>query len=182
MKFLEKDLEDIIFENLQEPILVKKLNNKGLDVSYPHYSARQLRIGNYGIADLVLCKRTLSQKFNHTLRNKGNRIFLPHIFDITVIELKKDLVDVSTLIQGARYIKGISQYLRYRKCDLNNYRFFLKLIGNKIDLGEWIYLFDYFGDSLNAYVEAYEYKMDLDGIVFQSKDLANYSLRDEGFE
>ena len=51
MKFLEKDLEEIIFETSN-----KELNERGLFVYGKKY--RQLRIGNYGVADLVVVDRT----------------------------------------------------------------------------------------------------------------------------
>ena len=52
MKFLEKDLEDIIFEAPRE-----ELAKRGLHIEGKMY--RQLRIGNYGIADLVTIQRPI---------------------------------------------------------------------------------------------------------------------------
>jgi hypothetical protein len=46
MKFLEKDLEEIIFNSCKI-----KLCNRGLTL--PEKIKRQVRIGNYGVADLI---------------------------------------------------------------------------------------------------------------------------------
>ena len=50
MKFLEKDLEQIIYESSN-----KLLREKGLNIRGKKY--RQLRIGNYGIADIISVRR-----------------------------------------------------------------------------------------------------------------------------
>ena len=50
MKFLEKDLEEIIWDAYKNDKL-SLINNRGLFIN--GLIKRQLRIGNYGIADLV---------------------------------------------------------------------------------------------------------------------------------
>jgi hypothetical protein len=50
MNFLEKNLEDIIFETHEN-----KLRDRGLEISGK--KLRQLRIGNYGIADMITYTR-----------------------------------------------------------------------------------------------------------------------------
>ncbi len=108
MKFLERDLEDIICNATDE-----QLNNLGLPIGGKRY--RQLKIGNYGIADLITVSRS------------------NHVIEITVYELKKGPISYNALGQAARYKKGIEEYLsKYRNIDrviLVN----MVLIGDEID-------------------------------------------------
>ena len=59
MRFLEKDLEQIIHESGMD-----QLNERGLPIDGKMF--RQMRIGNYGIADLITVTRpmyeTIDQK------------------------------------------------------------------------------------------------------------------------
>ena len=95
MKFLEKDLEDIIWES--DNI---KLRKRGLSIN--GIKKRQLKIGNYGIADLVTCYKSIND-FNNGLI-------------VTVYELKKEKAGISAFLQALRYCKGIK--LIYRKGNL----------------------------------------------------------------
>ena len=82
MKFLEKNLEDIIFETDNE-----KLQERGLDIRGKKF--RQLRLSHYGIADIVTVSR------------------IGQSLQIDIFELKKDVITVDTLLQALRYIEGI---------------------------------------------------------------------------
>ena len=97
MDFFEKDLEEIIFNADKE-----KLRKKGLDVYGKLY--RQLRIGNYGVADLVEVRK--SYKEDDYAKNK----YIP-ILIITIYELKKDIVGISAFFQSINYLKGIMSYM-----------------------------------------------------------------------
>jgi len=92
MKFLEKDLEQIIYEADND-----SLNEKGLLVTGKCY--RQLRIGNYGVADLVYVDMP---KYCKSARMHMNG-------KITIVELKKDKVSVSSFFQALNYVKGIHE-------------------------------------------------------------------------
>lgn len=154
MRFLEKDLEEIIFTSCKE-----ELGNKGIQI--PKLLFRQLRIGKYGIADFVGFDRARKT--------------------ITVYELKQDNVSVSAFIQGIRYVKGIKQFLSKRKlwrlyhCNIN-----LILVGRKIDLtSDIVYLPDIISIYMNFELKLLTYSYDLDGITFTEH--RDYSLMDEGF-
>lgn len=159
MEFLEKNLEDIIFETPTE-----NLDDRGLYVLGKRY--RQLRIGNYGIADMV----TMSREY----------INYPHttysILHITVYELKKNKLDENTLCQASRYVKGIKRYIKQRNIFNNcSVEFKIVLVGKTFNLNNsFVYLAD-FVDNVEIYT--YEYKFN--GINFI--DHSGWYLKDEGF-
>jgi hypothetical protein len=173
MKFLEKDLEQIIFEADKN-----RLINRGINLFGNQF--RQLRIGNYGVADLVYVKRP----YYHTYFNdhcKG---------EITIVELKQKKISISAFLQALNYAKGIRRYLEKNKESASNFfNFRIVLIGSEIDLNSSvIYLNDFFklkdkeyliNDDFETIVELYTYKYDFDGIFFKEEN--NYSLVKELF-
>jgi hypothetical protein len=171
MKFLEKDLEEIIFLSDRD-----KLSDKGLTDYGKFY--RQLRIGNYGISDLVSVRRP----FYHSGMKKFSK------GHITVYEVKKDKVSVSAFFQALGYLKGIKTYLEKRNKD-HLFNFEICLIGKELDLLSSVCylpsLFDYdnsdteieLQSSTTVSVYTYEYK--IDGLEFSSCE--NYNLRRKGF-
>jgi len=178
MDFLEKDLEEIIYLSDKDALSDKGLYLKGV-------LKRQLKIGNYGIADLVnIYKPYYSRSVKidneyHVVHNKGI---------IEVIELKKDKIGVSTFFQALNYVKGIKSYLEMRGCsDLFNFK--IVLIGKSVDLSSsFCYLSDLFDVHVeDSYieqkcvtaVELYTYSYDLDGIKF--KEIHGYNLTNKGF-
>ena len=70
MKFLEKDLEQIIFESGRD-----SLRERGLSISGK--LLRQLRIGNYGIADLVEFVRPQYELPDRQFFVPGRMLFTP---------------------------------------------------------------------------------------------------------
>lgn len=164
MRFLEQDLEEIIFktDNI-------KLNERGLDISGT--KIRQLRIGNYGTADIITYEK-IKTPFDNYL-------------DITIWELKKDIINTETLLQAIRYCKGVKRYLETYRC-FHNFNLKIKLVGKTIDKNsDFIYLTDFFNtDDLNSdkgikEVSFYTYEYDFDGISFNQE--SEYKLTDEGF-
>lgn len=162
MKFLEKDLEQIIWEsdNL-------KLQEKGLRILGK--KIRQLKIGNYGIADIVSVRKYYED-------NSINPILL-----ITILELKKDSISISAFLQAIRYAKGIQRYLDER--DFRHaYEIEICLCGKKIDpFSDLVYLPDliYSNKFSLGGVFLYTYDYTLDGIEF--KEHFGYRLVNEGF-
>lgn len=159
MRFLEKDLEYIIWDNLFFPEDVGNLNGSGLDcVCYTPYKSRQLRIGNYGICDLVTLERG-----QESLR-------------VTIYELKKDEINIDGVIQLSRYVTGCKRYLRSRFPETE---ILIRpvIIGRSIHNGDWVYLFN----TLFNTVLVYTYEYGIDGLQFDLHNM-NYSLIDEGFE
>lgn len=171
MKFLEKNLEQIIFDSDKT-----RLEERGLTINGK--LLRQLRIGNYGIADLIEYERPYYHKGMGEMI-KGQ---------ITVYELKQEKVGVSAFLQALGYIKGINSYLNKRGLG-NNYNYNIILIGSEIDTSSSIvYLSDlicqktyetkiYNDSTLSFTIYNYEYR--LDGIYF--KEYYGYKLTNEGF-
>lgn len=179
MKFLEKDLEEIIFESYKKDY-GKELNLKGLLINGT--IKKQLKIGNYGIADLVTFKRDIEEEFipelivndeihsNLLAYSKVNKSKLT----ITVYELKKDKIGISAMLQAIRYAKGIKDYLENR-CFVDYIDFEIALIGREIDIsGSFCYLPDLFPK-----IRFYTYKYGLNGLVFKKEE--DYSLSKKGF-
>ncbi len=156
MGFLEKDLEDIIFEADREELL-----KRGLPIRGKVY--RQLQIGNYGRADLVSVERGFD--------------FIDGVFErvlfINVFELKKDALTIDALIQAKRYASGIRRFLDKR--DFSHSAIInTTIIGNSINSGgDWIYM-------LNDYkIKTYTYDYRFDGIFFTRHN--DWSLVNDGF-
>ena len=148
MKFLEKNLEQIIFESDKG-----ELENRGLSIYGKLY--RQLKIGNYGIADLVEFSRYRS------------------CLTVTVYELKNDIVNVNTLNQAVGYLHGIQQYLDRRGINYTDNS--IVLIGSDYDKEtNFVYFSDIFN---NLRILTYDYT--LTGIEFT--DVFGYYLINDGF-
>lgn len=173
MEFLEKDLEEIIF-NADK----KKLAEKGLNISGKLF--RQFKIGNYGIADLLCYQRPFIDRDlpSIPLLVKGT---------INIIELKKDSISVSSFLQALRYAKGVKSFLEKRECE-HLYDIKIILIGKRLDLeSSFIYLTDFLSRrsgyvseySNNLILELYTYSYGIDGMEFIEH--SNYSLKNEGF-
>jgi len=173
MNFLEKDLEEIIFTSDKE-----NLSKRGLFISKSETFKRQLKIGNYGIADLVSFKRPFYNPYENEVQ-KGL---------ITVYELKKDRISISSFLQAATYLHGIKRYLKKRDLD-DKYDYSIRLIGKDIDLqSSFVYLPELisgytYDEKIDRpslfYFSSYIYKYDIDGIIF--KEIEGYSLINEGF-
>ena len=161
MDFYESDLEDIIFHSLRTSGGVEKLKLLGLEIKdTPIRVFRQLRIGNYGIADIV----TVSKWYFSGI---------PKLL-VTVYELKKNGIDEKALIQAYRYVTGISHYLRNR--GINNVIIEPVLIGRSVANSDWVYLM---GNDPLCDVFTYEYK--IDGMRFNQQPFS-YNLVEPNFK
>lgn len=156
MKFLEKDLEQIIFETENKLLQVRGLDIYGKKI-------RQVNIGNYGIADLVTLSKNIYDKE----------------VTITIYELKKDQIGVNALFQAIRYTRGIQRFFQER--DFNYYRvgyimkFEIILVGSELDFNSsFAYVPEIFEN-----VRLFTYSYDFDGIYFSQK--SGYKLINEGF-
>lgn len=160
MEFLEKDLEQIIFEANE-----KELDNAGLILRGKRY--RQLRIGSYGIADLVYIIRPHFNPYSKTMM-KGK---------ISVVELKQNTITVSAFLQAVRYVRGIQRFFELHRADLQDcFDFEIVLIGSKLDMdSSVVFLPDLFQNDSDGFiyessittVEILTYKMNLDGLRFK---------------
>ena len=173
-KFLEKDLEDIIFESDRD-----KLSKRGLHICGKMY--RQVRIGNYGVADLI----SVNKIPTHAVT--GVRAEFASNLDITIYELKMDRIDIDAFLQAVKYAKGISRYFEKHRKNLKA-QFRIVLIGSEISKDERFQcVADMFTpDCMNGCaspaihsVSFYKYEYDFNGIYFKYKKL--FSLMDEGF-
>lgn len=168
MKFLEKDLETIIFEQLQTEEGCQKLYDRGLDAvsSKPYFSKQQQGLGCYGALDLITFDRAIIQ----------NRRTIEYA-KISIWELKQDEININALIQACRYVKAVNYFLKNSK---NYYEFKIILIGKRVNLGDWVYLFDF--ADIEQYVYIYTYDYGIDGITFDLTLLSDYNLTNKGFE
>jgi hypothetical protein len=167
MKFLEKDLEEIIYTSGRDV-----LEEKGLLIEGK--LKRQVRIGNYGIADLIEFKRPYygynrTQKRDHF--EKGS---------ITIYELKLDNISISAFLQALGYAKGIQNYLRKRNKE-HLYNINIVIIGRNIDMNsQFVYIQELLTIGMEGYIEFIQYYYGVYGIEFQSKS-GSYELKNEGF-
>lgn len=168
MNFLEKDLETIIYETPNEILQERGLNISGR-------KKRQVRIGNYGIADMITLEKSIP-----SLMNGDYNFFRPDSTEIIIYELKQNKISVNAFLQSLRYMKGVDMYLKSR--NFNDYTIKLVLIGKEIELqSSIIYLTDYFVDSnANPILKFYTYIYEINGLKFIEHE--NYSLTNDGFK
>ena len=171
MHFLEKDLEQIIWESTTE-----QLEEKGLHITEPFNpnefkKFRQLRIGNYGVSDLIYASR-----YYEPLDESDKRRTL----EINIVELKKLDVNTDTLKQALRYANGLREYIKYRNKFSSNYvKYKITLVGRVVDLTpEFLDLLNFIGIE----VVIYRYDYTIDGITFDFFEWEGYSMTNKGFE
>jgi len=174
MKFLEQDLEEIIYTSGRDV-----LEQRGLFINGK--LLRQVRIGNYGIADLIEFKRPCYDR-------STREFFVPG--RITIYELKKDQIGIAAFLQSISYAKGIREYLRLKKKN-RQYIIDIVLIGKTLDeKGSFCFVEDTLQVKNDYYdsesyiqepgtISFYTYKFDINGLYF--KDMSNYDLIDNGF-
>lgn len=164
MDFLEKDLEEILKTTPTE-----KLADAGLSFFYQSKILSQVKIGNYGVADMIVYKKI------------ENCIF------IYIVELKKDKIGISAFLQAIRYARGLQRYFSTRgyeaidglflgKDDTCFIRINIVLIGRKLDTeGSFCYL----PNIMPYQFKFYSYDYDFDGLKFKSEH--NWTITEEGF-
>lgn len=152
MNILEKEIEDLIFESIEN--CPEELSKRGFPIESDSedsrtFYLRQYNLGCYGIADIIgvnLFRYSGSKRIN-----------------VKIYELKKDQVGPETFAQAGRYAKGIQRMLNvlFPGIDLITHFEFI-LIGKSVVTSDWIYLLDYI-DNLNIYT----YSIDLiEGVRF----------------
>lgn len=153
MHFLEKDLEDIIYNSSLTEDGRALLKERGLDIQGKLF--RQVNLGGYGRIDL------LEYKFTDYPFDRG---LTP---EIVIYELKRNRIDEVALMQALKYEKGIKRYLwefvpsSKKKKDVN---IFIVLIGEKFSVGN---NFPFLYNKLHN-VNAYTFSYDIDGLRFNS--------------
>lgn len=170
MDFIERDLEDIIFN-----APVNELRKRGLSsMAYWNdaHTYRQMTIGNYDIADIVQYKRYSEPYYEY------NTLCYNSYLDFNVMELKKNLINIDTLLQAIGYCKGILKFIESRNTFDIQSKFTVTLIGKKIDKSNFIYLPDIV-NSEDFFLKLYTYDYNYDGIKFIEHD--GYSLANNKF-
>ena len=174
MKFLEKDLEEIIWEQLQTTKGGEELLKRGLYTNQEGKHYRQLRLGSYGVADLVSISR--SREYRDFPKLDSVHPYL----DITVYELKKDKISMSAFLQAIGYCKAIKRYVnRFRGKD-SEIRFTVVLVGYELDVNS---SFSYLPDIINSEEFSllnYKYEFGIDGLQFSPQ--WGYALKEEEFK
>jgi hypothetical protein len=148
MKFLEKDLETLIWENTET------CYERGLDIQHVgkylgDCRFRQLHLGPYGIADLINTRYYPLQQTLH----------------IQVIECKKDEINLTTYAQAKRYLTAVKDVVCHHygisgpDCYITHE---LVLIGRRFEAsGDFPFVYN---DDRNC--KAYTYDYDIDGLRF----------------
>lgn len=190
MQFLEKNLEDILFETDNDILSDRNL-------SLDKYKKRQVKIGNYGIADMVCWERRTTDFFPCE-DNLNNKIRCPECktkicektdyIHIQIIELKQNEININSFLQAIKYCAGILSYLEKRKFEYP-INIQIVLIGSKVNDGDFIYLPDIINSDTDTFPQKYDkykfdlsyytYKYEVDGINFNQED--GYKLINEGF-
>lgn len=162
MNILEKEIEELLFEALTEdPEIVSK---RGLKHNYEFEHLRQQDLGNYGRPDVI--------GYSIHPRDKGERIIT-----VSVFELKKEQININTLLQASRYCTGIQEYIS--KHNLVNTRVVTNifLIGKSIDDStDFVFLLNQMSN-----VRAYTFKLDIyEGLKFNREN--GYFINKNGFK
>lgn len=152
MNILESEIEEILFKNLDNRKLLKE---RGFDFFEQKYYLHP-NLGSYGIPDIV------GVTVNYCVHSRSRSI------NVTIYELKKEVVNINTLLQAARYAKGIERFFDENSITLNfnEIDFSLVLIGKNIDeSSDFVFLTDFCYN-----VNLVTYSVDLNyGIVFREQ-------------
>lgn len=172
MEISEKELEEMIWCASSTIEGRDSLDFRGLPLSGIMY--RQVRLANYGIADLI--------SVSYVGRVRGNWLNyetdrMVRLFVVDVYELKREQISVSALLQACRYKTALRQMI-----DKNGFgdertdvRIRLNLIGSSLDTkSDFAYLLDSVDD-----LRIYTFKFGFDGIWFECQQLG-YHLSDSG--
>lgn len=153
MKILEKDLKKIIWESEN-----KELRERGFPIAWGAKRLQDLKIGNYGTADMIFSDRV-----------DGN-------LNISILVFKEGKIGISAFLEAIRLQKGINQFLNRRKgLQQKQVQIYLLLIGSEIDTsGSFCYLPDIYYN-----IGVYLYSLDINGLSFNRSN--GHKLNNEGF-
>ena len=163
MNFLERNLEDIIYENSLTKEGREKLRERGLVVEGKMY--RQVDIGGFGRIDLLEC--------GYVKNSEG--MLVPYT---VVYELKRNVISEDTIMQACRYVCGIKSHLSAaipkEKTDKRGRPLlWIRLIGETCNYnGGFRFLY-----SCMRNIDAYTFSYDIDGISFtniEHNDIMNF--------
>ena len=159
MNILECEIEELLFNNLKNEQL---LRDRGFHYFEQHYYLHP-NFGSYGIPDIV----------GVTIRDAE----LPEykVMSATIYELKKESININTLLQASRYAKAINRVTtEIEDLCINEVDIKIVLIGKKIDLGsDFVYVADICD---NLHLVTYSIDM-IKGVSFNRH--YNYSMSNE---
>ena len=171
MKFLESDLEKIIMETDNETLWEKGLEIEGKKKS-------QVNIGNYGRADII----TFSSSGDYKIVN-GLSVRERHCHKkVSVYELKKDRISLSSFAQAVEYLTGVKDYFKKTGRNPLDYYWEINIVGKSIDLDSVMcFLPNLFFRPTKAgcVVRLYTYDIDINGLRFD--EISGYYLSKKGF-
>ena len=153
MNFLERNLEDIIYENSLTKDGREKLRERGLVVEGKMF--RQVDLGGFGRIDLL--------ERGFYMSRKG--FLVPYSI---IYELKRNAISEDTIMQACRYVCGIKSNLsNYSSEEASKKRgnpvIWIRLIGETCNYnGGFRYLY-----SCVNNIDAYTFSYDIDGIHFK---------------
>lgn len=158
MDFLEKDLEDIIWEAQKTDNGRDLLSKRGLDVQGMMY--RQVYLAEYGRLDLL-----------------GVEIISQSDIKATIYELKQGRIGIETIMQACRYGTGVREYIE-KKYNLNRpVKIRFVLLGKSLDTSsDFVFLHNHFNDS-----EIYTYQYKVDGLYF-NREPKTFYVKDSSLE
>jgi hypothetical protein len=154
MKFLEKNLEDIIYQHPAE------CYHRGLNILAPGQSVqllRQVPLGPYGTADLVSVIVNLSPVYAPWEESYKRCI------TVRVIECKLGEINAAAYLQAKRYITALKLMLEEYNDRHTEYVFETVLIGRNVDTDS-DFIYQYMDDD-GCTVYTYDYGFD--GISFE---------------
>lgn len=155
MNVLEKDLEDMLFEYLDD---FDALLSKGFEHGC-HRKFRQVNFGSYGIADII----GISEYGNAESK----------FIQINIYELKKEEISVETLLQAVRYAKAL-KIIFNKSNPIDEIAFSIILVGKTLRLNsEFVFLTDFY-ENLHLYTYSFDFNK---GILFNKH--INYRLNNE---
>lgn len=152
MSFLEKNLEDIIYENSLTEKGREALRSRGLSIKGRLF--RQVELGGFGRIDLLEC--------GFMRNSKG--LLVPYSI---VYELKRNAISEDAIMQACRYVCGIKSHLSNMiPQEMVDKRgrplLWIRLIGEACNYnGNFRYLY-----SCMRNIDAYTFSYDIDGIHF----------------
>lgn len=158
MDFLEKNLEDIIFETAQTKDGRIALRERGLEFPLEGKLYRQVNLGGYGIADLINVHIETSSipGTKNTFRE----------LNVEIIELKRGEIKQSALNQPCRYAKAVRTLAKMCSENIDNINVHITLIGSIVDSSSdtsFVYLYN----EMEGLVDIYKFSYKFDGIAFE---------------
>lgn len=156
-EFLEKSLEDVIYDSANDFYQRELLIQHGLPIRGKMY--RQLDLGAYGRADLVTF-------------HLSNKEFESRTLYVDVYELKRGVLTVEALLQANRYLTALETFFSETKdyCERFLFKGRVILIGSEIEnRNDFSYLLCHLPSrNMDTEYRFYTYEFRLGGLYFRS--------------